>query len=126
MIALFVAANMYFYYLVAKDSPSSRSLVPWALLVASIASFLIALWIIYYICCMYPENKVSVVKYSRHDDDDFDDEGDRKKKYTKQSKGNYILNHALSPIINGLAYLLFFFVTLDWVRRHENQERAYG
>ena len=119
---------MYFYYLVAKDSPSSRSLVPWALLVAAIASFLIALWIVYYICAMYPGDKVSIVKYSKYDDDDEYDEdsGHHKKKYTKQSKGNYILNHILSPLCNGLCYILFFCITLDWVRRHENQERAYG
>ena len=84
VVVLFVAANMYFYYLVAKDSPDSRAVVPWALLVASIASFLIAIWIIYYITCMYSGDKVSIVRYSSKDeDDDYDDDGHRKKHYTK-------------------------------------------
>ena len=132
VVLLFIAANIYFYYLVAKDSPETRALVPWALLAAGIVSFLIVFWIIYYICAMYPGDKVKIVKYSRGDSEDDDedsydeDTAKPKKKYAKQSKGNYILTHILSPLINGLLYLLFFCIARDWVKRHENQQRAYG
>ena len=74
---------MYFYYLVAKDSPGSRALIPWALLIGAIANILLAFWIIYYISVMYPRDKVMIQKYD-HDGDDFDeDTGKKKVKYVK-------------------------------------------
>ena len=62
---------IYFYYLVAKDSPQSRAVVPWALLIAGIANILIAIWIIYYITSIYPREKVLVKK---HEESSFDDD----------------------------------------------------
>ena len=67
---LFVAVNLFFWYLVLKDSPQTRALIPWAFLVASIANLLIAIWIIYYISVMYPENKIYTEKPRSYDDDD--------------------------------------------------------
>ena len=61
-VLLFVAVNLFFWYLVLKDSPGTRALIPWAFLVASIVNLLIFIWIIYYIEVMYPEDKVYVEK----------------------------------------------------------------
>ena len=58
--ALFVAVILVCYYLFAPDSKESRSVVPWAFLVAGIAATLIALWIIVYILFLYPKNEVYV------------------------------------------------------------------
>ena len=60
IVLLFVAVNLFFWYLVLKDSPGTRALIPWAFLVASIVNLLIAIWIIYYISVMYPRSKVYV------------------------------------------------------------------
>ena len=64
---------MYFYYLVVSDSPSSRAVVPWALLIAAIANILLAIWIIYYISGLYPKDKVLIQTYE-HDGDDYDED----------------------------------------------------
>ena len=57
-----VALGLVFYYLIAKDSPSSRSVVPWALLIAAVINFLIVMWIASYISLLYPYDKVYVRK----------------------------------------------------------------
>ena len=36
-------------YLCPKDSPSTRAVVPWVFLIASVANFLLVCWIIIYI-----------------------------------------------------------------------------
>ena len=136
---LFVAVNLFFWYLVLKDSPGTRALIPWAFLVAAIVNLLIFIWIIYYIEAVYPGDKVYVEKPRGmgSDDDEFGhqrfDEGEedspKKKKhdkYRKQSKGAYLLDKTLGPIINFLCFLLFWCVANDWVEKHENQQTAYG
>ena len=57
-----VALVLVFYYLFAKDSPSSRRVVPWALLIAAVVNFLIVMWIASYISLLYPYDKVYVRK----------------------------------------------------------------
>ena len=64
---IFIAANLFFWYLVLRDSPGTRALVPWAFLIASIANLLIAIWVIVYICSIYPEDKVYVEKVQYDD-----------------------------------------------------------
>ena len=46
--------------------------------------------------------------------------------YGKKSKVNYIIDRAIFPIINGLIFIYFGWLAFDWVKRHKNQERAYG
>ena len=71
VVLLFVAVNLFFWYLVLKDSPQTRALVPWAFLVAAIVNLLIFIWVIYYIEVLYPEDKIYVEKKPTMDDDEF-------------------------------------------------------
>ena len=139
---IFVAVILVCYYLFAEDSRESRSVLPWAFLITAIASLLIGLWIIYYIFFMYPKNDVWITglddegshknKKERKDADDGDTPAAPKKNsdidddYSKESKPLYVLNHALSPFLYAIAFILFFFTTKDWVDRHANQDRAHG
>ena len=54
------AVVLYFVYLVAPDSPRTRGLTPWSLLIAGITSVLIAVWIVVYIYVLYPRDKVYI------------------------------------------------------------------
>ena len=71
-----VAVALAIIYLIVPDSKWSRELVPWAFIIASIASYLIVIWIVTYIGFMYPYNSVYVKKseediyYSSGDSDD--------------------------------------------------------
>merc|ERR1712178_221921 len=101
----------------------SRSVVPWALLLGAIANFLIAIWIIVYICFIYDKDKVYMTRYDRESNDtdmSGDSSGSSGTHYTKQSKASYLIAHLISPLINGLAYLLFWCTAADWVERHKN------
>ena len=60
LFPLLVAVFMSLVYLIAKDSPSTRALVPWSFLIASITAFILALWIIIYIAALYKKEKVFV------------------------------------------------------------------
>ena len=60
-----IAVVMYTVYLFAPDSPRTRSLTPWSLLIGGIVSLLIAIWIVVYIYFLYPKDKVYIpVSYS--------------------------------------------------------------
>ena len=126
LIDFSVAVILVLYYFIAKDSPSSRRVVPWALLIAAVVNFLIVLWIASYISLLYPYDKVYVRKQQNNY---FNDEelpynsyetDPKSSNYRKQAKSVYILYHTALPIINGIAYLLFFYTTNDWVERHKN------
>ena len=60
---IFVAVILASYYLFAKDSRESRAVLPWAFLIAGIASILISLWVMYYIFFMYPKKDVLVTGF---------------------------------------------------------------
>ena len=60
LVLLFIAAVMAFIYLILDDSRDSRNLVCWAFLLAAIANFLILLWVIIYIACIYDRTEVMV------------------------------------------------------------------
>ena len=55
-----IAVVMYSVYLFAPDSPRTRGLTPWSLLIAGIVSLLIAIWIVVYIYFLYPKDKVYI------------------------------------------------------------------
>ena len=57
---LFIAVIMALAYLFLEDSRESRELVTWSFLLASIANFLIVVWIIIYISFIYDRNEVLV------------------------------------------------------------------
>ena len=122
---MLVAIVLFLYYYCAPDSKRSRAVLPYALLTAAIASGLIVIWIIIYISFIYKRDRVYVKKWDKDTDvtNDFRDpeqDNRRNNRYTRESKSAYIFSHCLSPLINCLAYTLFFFTTKDWVRRHEN------
>ena len=127
LLPMVAAVALYIYYFSSRDSHSSRSNLPIALILATITSFLLVIWILVYIGAIYPKDKVYVNKWDKDTQLHVEDEDEHKHyRYTKQSKGTYIFSHILSPLVNGIAYLLFFFVTRDWVNRHQNQEKAHG
>ena len=60
LMLLFIAAIMALVYLFLDDSKESRELVTWAFLLASIANFLIVVWVIIYIAFIHDRNDVLV------------------------------------------------------------------
>ena len=79
---------------------------------------------------MYPHDKVYVTRSQRGEQDTYqDEEGEthkKQEKYTKVHKGAYVVQHILSPLINALAFLVFYCFAKEWVHSHRNQQRAYG
>ena len=67
---MFVAVVMILYYFCARDSPSSRAVVPWAFLIAAIVNTLLFFWIIIYITAIYSKDKVYITQYEKNDDHD--------------------------------------------------------
>ena len=49
----FISVALILVFIVGPDTPGIRLLVPWAFLIAAIANFLIAIWIIIYISAIY-------------------------------------------------------------------------
>ena len=120
-----IGTGMVFYYLCARDSPESRSVYPHGLLIASIASFLMVAWILVYFSFLYPRDKVYVKKVDGQDKEFMNDE-EHPGHYSKVSKPTYIISTILTPLINALVYLLFWWDSKAWVKRHENQQKAHG
>ena len=108
-----VAVVLYCIYLFGKDSPSTRGLTPWALLIAGIVSILIAVWIIVYIFFIYPENKVYIPVSEKGRKDD------KKYSYGTMSKEMYVVNHIIEPAFAALLFLTAFCWVKAWVSRHE-------
>ena len=69
VLALLVSVILICYYLFARDSKDSRAVVPWAFLISAVASFLICLWIVYYIFFIYEKNDVYVTWPDSSDSD---------------------------------------------------------
>ena len=95
-----IAAVLFLVYIIWKDGPKTRALVPWALMIGAIVNLLIIVWICVYIFCIYKQDKVYVAvghNLGESDDDWYHDEDDSKKKmrYGKQSKQNYTIAHIL-------------------------------
>ena len=120
---VFVSVILVFIHLVYPDSRYTRALVPWAFLIASIASFLIALWIIVYIFGYYDKSdQENTVLVSRLDEDNMGKRERRKRtkdenprgddiddRYSHRNKEAYVCRNALSPIVFGIIYLVIFF-----------------
>mgnify|MGYP002635153020 CR=1 FL=1 len=121
LLPLLVAVGLYVYYFTAKDSHFSRSNLPIALILAVLTNLLLIIWILVYICCIYPRHDIFVNRYDRDTEVHDLDEGadDKKYKYSRQSKTYYIIAHCLAPVLNAIVFILFFFVTRDWVERHK-------
>lgn len=119
LLPLFAAAGLFIYYYATKDSPFARSNLPIALILAVISSFLLFFWILIYILAIYPRDQVLVGKFDKETEFNLEDnDGAKQGKYTKQPKGTYLFTHSLLPVIMGIAYLVFFFITRDWADRH--------
>ena len=74
------------------------------LIFATVASLCLGVWIIIYICGIYPHKQVYMNKWDRKQ---YASEEDSHH-YTKASKGSYVLSYALSPLINFLFYWLCY------------------
>lgn len=68
---------------------------------------------------LYPYTYVYIPKQTFSPGDDYSD-------YWRQTKGAYVLNHALSPLFGGLAFLFGYCYVKDWVDVHANQDRTWG
>ena len=68
LIPFFVAVVLLSYYLIAPESRKSRSVIPWGFLMASIASFLIFIWVTVYIFFIYNKDSKYVL-VTRFDED---------------------------------------------------------
>ena len=56
-----VGLCLYLVYLLAPDSPTTRGLIPWALIIAAIANVLIIFWIVIYINSIYSRDDVKII-----------------------------------------------------------------
>ena len=85
------AVILYLVYFFMKDSPRSRSLVPWAIGIAALVNLLIVIWITVYIFFIYKRDKVYITDGKKSGDDgddsdwhnDEDGPGQKKMKYVK-------------------------------------------
>ena len=65
LLPMVAAVALYIYYYSSRDSHSTRSNLPIALILATITSFLLVIWIIVYISAIYPKEKVYVNKWDK-------------------------------------------------------------
>ena len=56
LIPYLAAIILLFVYLCGRDSPGTRKLIPWAVLIAGIVSLLLVFWVIIYIGFMYQKD----------------------------------------------------------------------
>ena len=113
------AVVLIFIYFCSCCSKNTRTFVPWAFLVAAIASFLVVLWVSIYIYSIHQSNYVLVKRAEGSGQIDPATGDQDKDKYSKQSKLSYVFFHTIFPLFNGLIYLLFFFVAKIWVEKNE-------
>ncbi len=56
LIPYLAAVILLFVYLCGRDSPGTRKLIPWAVLIVGIVSLLLVFWVIIYIGFMYDKD----------------------------------------------------------------------
>ena len=122
---LVAALILVFLYWVTPDSPWSRGLLPWAFLTAAIACFLIFAWIVIYIEAIYDREIVYYLPRFVYDKGNDPVESGTKRNdddttYARETKSNYIVAH-IGPLLMGILYFTFFWITWDWVKAHERQ-----
>ena len=83
ILVLFLAAAsiLFLIYAICKDSKGTRALLPWTFLIAFVISFLITLWIVIYITCIYRNQEVTVQNMNMSDEDSSDES--QRKRYVK-------------------------------------------
>ena len=91
--------------------------VPWAFLLAAIASFLLVVWICIYIYSIHRPNYVLVKKGEGFWLIDLVTAEEDKDKYSKLAKGTYVYYHITSPLIFIFIYLGFFFFIKCWIEK---------
>ena len=82
LIVYFVAVILLSYYLIAPESINSRSVIPWGFLMASIASFLIFIWVTVYIFFVYSKDSKYVLVTK------FDEDAGGHKERRKRERSN--------------------------------------
>ena len=134
ILLIFLAAVVLIsIFLCSRDSKYSRSVVPWAFLLAGISSLLLAFWVVIYITSIYDEKYVKIPR--RGGGNGYDDEGEadpdeepervhHKRDYYRQSKSSYVLWNTIFTFINGGLYLCLFWLSKVWVDANAEREEA--
>ena len=123
-----LAAILAFLFLVWPNANLPRSFLPPAFLLGLIANVFMLIWTIVYMTTIYKYDKAYVQTYDH--DSGLEESGEqkpaqRKKNYQEESKQFYILSHCIPIIIFIFFYIYAFMVSLDWKRRHRNQEYSF-
>ena len=100
----YLAAILLLFVYICNDTPFTRSVVPWAFLAAAIASILIAIWVIVYICGIYKEPMVRKPLNWGDEAEDMDSGN-----YTVQKKASYVFWNTVLCFINFGLFLWAFF-----------------
>jgi hypothetical protein len=53
-------------------------------------------------------------------DEEENSEESQRKKYVQQSKGMYIVWHAINPFLYAIFFTLIWFMASDWEKKHRN------
>ena len=109
-----IAVFFYIAYFASYDGPCSRSIVPWALLIAGIANIGLVIWVFVYIYILYKHPKVYVVSGS-HEGKDKETTYD----YEEWSKEKYVTLHIIEPLFIACLTLCLLCFVWDWVNRHK-------
>ena len=95
----FVALILFFMYICSKDSEYSRKTLPLIMLLTALTAFLLILWIIIYIYCIYPYDEVYNGSGEKAPD------GQEDTNYTKQPKWAYCLYMCSLWLANVIFYV---------------------
>ena len=107
-----VALGLYLAYLVSKDGPCSRCLVPFAVLLAALVNFAIVTWIIVYIYKYYKYDKVYVTTSYNEKQNKYD--------YEEWSKEKYVTLHVIEPFVVGFIFLCSTCLAFKWWINHKS------
>ena len=115
-------------FICSADSPWSRSVFPWGLLIAAVINLLLAGWIIIYITTIYDEpyikNPITGRQETYSDEPDDRPERSSRKEYTKESKSMYLLWNTLFLFINGALFTCMFWISKLWVDKNAGRQEA--
>ena len=137
LVIYFAALICITLFFCKADSKESRPLAAYAFLLAGIASFLIATWIIVYITQIY---EPAVIKYpakqveSKHDYDDPNDvdhdtrsrnEAHKEKRsYYTDTKFNYLMWKCVFVYLAAVFWFIMWWWTKMWVEENSDRDEA--
>ena len=107
-------ACVFFLIWFCKDNKKNREFLTPALVLATVTDALLFVWILVYICFIYPN---TVVYLSPWDRGDYLSDSE---KYSRVSKAQYLLAHVVNPLLGALSYALAYCFVKPWVVAHRN------